>query len=144
MHIHTCIWPSRFPGIGQSFSRLYVHLFSRGSSQPGIQPRSLELQADSLPTGPPGTPRLSHSPAFPHILSDYLFVPAISYCLRRQQLKHLPVNAFGKCSLGVCFSTGQVLNQTSLSRSYSREPPDSSDCCKPWVNFQKFKKKKRF
>ena len=29
-------------------------LFSRGSSQPGIEPRSPTLQADSLPAEPPG------------------------------------------------------------------------------------------
>ena len=31
--------------------------FSRGSSQPGIEPRSPTLQADSLPTGPQGKPK---------------------------------------------------------------------------------------
>ena len=30
---------------------------SRGSSQPGIEPRSPTLQADSLPSEPPGKPR---------------------------------------------------------------------------------------
>ena len=33
-----------------------AHPFSRGSSQPGIEPRSPELQADSLPAEPPGKP----------------------------------------------------------------------------------------
>ena len=32
-------------------------LYSRGSSQPGIEPRSPTLQADSLPSEPPGKPR---------------------------------------------------------------------------------------
>ena len=31
--------------------------FSRGSSQPGIEPRSPALQAVSLPAEPPGKPR---------------------------------------------------------------------------------------
>ena len=31
--------------------------FSRGSSRPGIEPRSPTLQADSLPTEPPGKPK---------------------------------------------------------------------------------------
>ena len=31
--------------------------FSRGSSQPGIEPRSPTLQVDSLPTGPQGKPK---------------------------------------------------------------------------------------
>ena len=31
--------------------------FSRGSSQPGIQPRSPALQADSLPAEPQGKPK---------------------------------------------------------------------------------------
>jgi len=31
--------------------------FSRGSSNPGIEPRSPALQADSLPTEPPGKPK---------------------------------------------------------------------------------------
>ena len=30
--------------------------FSRGSSQPGIEPRSLALQVDALPSEPPGKP----------------------------------------------------------------------------------------
>ena len=32
--------------------------FSRGSSQPGVEPRSPALQADSLPAEPPGKPLL--------------------------------------------------------------------------------------
>ena len=31
--------------------------FSRGSSQPGMEPRSPALQVDSLPAEPPGKPR---------------------------------------------------------------------------------------
>ena len=31
--------------------------FSRGSSQPGFESRSLALQADSLPAEPPGKPK---------------------------------------------------------------------------------------
>ena len=31
--------------------------FSRGSSQPGVEPRSPTLQADSLPAEPPGKPK---------------------------------------------------------------------------------------
>ena len=34
-----------------------VFPFSRGSSQPEIKPRSLELQADSLPAEPQGKPK---------------------------------------------------------------------------------------
>jgi len=33
-------------------------LFSRGSSNPGIEPGSPALQADPLPSEPPGKPRL--------------------------------------------------------------------------------------
>ena len=32
-------------------------LYSRGSSQPGIEPRSLTLQVDSLPAEPQGKPQ---------------------------------------------------------------------------------------
>ena len=31
--------------------------FSRGSSRPGIKPRSPAVQADTLPSAPPGTPQ---------------------------------------------------------------------------------------
>ena len=33
--------------------------FSRGSSNPGIKPRSPALQADSLPAEPPGKPKIT-------------------------------------------------------------------------------------
>ena len=36
--------------------------FSRGSSQPGIEPRSLAVQADSLPTESPGAGGLGSIP----------------------------------------------------------------------------------
>ena len=36
--------------------------FSRGSSQPGIKPRSPALQADSLPAEPPGKPIIQLGP----------------------------------------------------------------------------------
>ena len=35
-------------------------LFSRGSSTPGIKPRSPTLQAVSLPTEPPGKPKTNY------------------------------------------------------------------------------------
>ena len=40
--------------------------FSRASSTPGTEPRSPTLQADSLPTGPPGTPMESGACYFSH------------------------------------------------------------------------------
>ena len=46
--------------------------FSRGSSQPGIEPRSPALQVDSLPAEPPGKPNLltrNSSPTFPWVSS---------------------------------------------------------------------------
>ena len=46
--------------------------FSRGSSQPGIEPRSPALQVDSLPAEPPGKPKLltrNSSPTFPWVSS---------------------------------------------------------------------------
>ena len=33
--------------------------FSRGSSQPGMEPTSPELQADALPSEPPGKPLIT-------------------------------------------------------------------------------------
>ena len=35
----------------------WVAVLSRGSSHPGIKPRSLALQMDCLPAEPPGKPR---------------------------------------------------------------------------------------
>ena len=39
--------------------------FSRGSSNPGIKPTSLTLQADSLPAEPQGNPRILEGIAYP-------------------------------------------------------------------------------
>ena len=44
--------------------------FSRGSSQPGIKPRSPELRADSLSAEPPGKPKNSGWVAFPTLESN--------------------------------------------------------------------------
>ena len=48
-------------GILQARTQEWVFLpYCRGSSKPGIKPRSLTLQADSLPSEPPGKPRISY------------------------------------------------------------------------------------
>ena len=46
-------------------------LLSRGSSQPGIEPRSSTLQADSLPTELPGKPVLTPTSPYIHALVQY-------------------------------------------------------------------------
>ena len=48
---------SSVPGTSQARIREWVAIpFSRGSSHPGIELVSLALQADSLPSEPPGRP----------------------------------------------------------------------------------------
>ena len=46
---------------------------SRGSSQPRMEPGSPALQADSLPSEPPGKPEVKMS-------VDLLFNPVQAYC----------------------------------------------------------------
>ena len=69
--------------------------FSRGSSNPGIKPRSPVLQVDSLPTEPPGKPGglqnlMSFGPF--NLALGYLLAtpPLISSCL------HLPLGTQGR------------------------------------------------
>ena len=53
---------SSVPGIFQERVLEWVAiLFSRGSFQPGIEPGSPALQADSLPSEPPGNPKFGGS-----------------------------------------------------------------------------------
>jgi len=42
---------------------------------PGIEPSSLALQADSLPSEPPGKPRLSAYPQSQLVLNEYTLLP---------------------------------------------------------------------
>ena len=44
--------------------------FSRGIPDPGIEPESPALQADSLPPEPPGKPRIEKKLSHGHLLSD--------------------------------------------------------------------------
>ena len=58
--VSDSLWPQALLSMGILQARILERVampFSRGSPNPGTEPRSLELQADSLPSEPPGKPK---------------------------------------------------------------------------------------
>ena len=55
--------------------------FFRGSSQPGIKPRSPTLQVDSLPSVSPGKPHKAYGPHFSGVMIFQLISLSLRWCL---------------------------------------------------------------
>ena len=90
-------WTIQSKGIFQARILEWVaHPFSRGSSQPGIKPRSPALQADSLPSESPGKPKKMCMQIKPQITSQYPLgaCKSLDWCdLTAPSLSRLPTYA---------------------------------------------------
>ena len=106
-------------GIPQARILEYVAIsFSRGSFQPGIEPRSSVLQADSLPSEPPGKPFLRN-------LLFHLFT-----------LQHEPRQDMEKCLIHLSMKMSKVNMDDWEEQRFSLKRQLSSFTKQPNISMQ--------
>ena len=96
---------------------------------PGIEPRSLAVQADSLPSEPTGVPRLTNDIAF--LKSSFSKIPEmvpVTHVLPRRDLPGNTASGTG-CPVRLCLLTEVELIYRTPGDA---EGQGSLACCRPW------------
>ena len=103
-------------GILQARTREWVAVsFSRGSSDPGIQPRSPALQADSLPAEPQGKPKntgVGSLSLLQQIFPTQDLIWGLLHC--RRILSQLKLNIWGRCICSTSCTISLDINSLGL------------------------------